>query len=218
MRRSHRFKVERESPRFRTCGCAVTETLTYPCAQLKFRHIDSTFTRDSCQQVADALHCLLSEVDRVLVRIGVRYSVSDGTLLALKRDGEFILWDDDADARVHDDDWHKMKEYARTLKRVKDYEHPEGDAYRDGRLLWDFRLGRGDADVQVTCDSSFGNEVRACGRAGVRAGACGRAGACVRRGVSHAKVRPCERRHRLAADSARRPTALLAACRSTWTW
>jgi hypothetical protein len=106
-------------------------------------------TPETKRLVSKALKCVLGGVDKLFARLRIRYSVSDGTLLGLQRNGKFIPWDDDADARVNSKDWKKLKKYAKTLSQTSD------GMYTDGTLLWDGRLGTGAPDVQVTCGQSF---------------------------------------------------------------
>jgi phosphorylcholine metabolism protein LicD len=107
-----------------------------------YAHLPLSITPINQKLVFESLRCVLGNVDSAFAKWGVRYSISDGTLLGWKRNRKFIPWDDDADARVHADDWSKLKQYAHTLRQVD-------GGYTDGTLLWDRRLGTGAPDVQV---------------------------------------------------------------------
>ncbi len=50
---------------------------------------------------------LLNDVHNLFVKGGVRYIISDGTLLGAYRSGKFIEGDDDIDLRVDEYDWEK---------------------------------------------------------------------------------------------------------------
>ena len=117
---------------------------------LRYSHLGLPLTPSNMKRVHQSLRCVLKGVDEAFAKTKIRYSVSDGTLLGLKRNGKFILWDDDADARVHDDDWNKLKAYSQSIENTS-------DGYRDGELLWDHRLGTDSLDVQVTCEKPFKN-------------------------------------------------------------
>lgn len=114
-----------------------------------YGHLERVITSEAREFVLKQLRCVISSVDAAFMAAGIRYSVSDGTLLGMQRNGQFIPWDDDADARVDPSDWWKLKKYAAGLKRTQD------GMYLDGPLLWDARLGTGAPDVQVTCGKSF---------------------------------------------------------------
>jgi hypothetical protein len=109
-----------------------------------YAHVPLSFTPENQKVVFQSLRCVLTNVDHAFTARHIRYSISDGTLLGYKRNGKMIPWDDDADARVHADDWHKLRTYSLGLKRVV-------GGYTDGTLLWDKRLGTGAPDVQVSC-------------------------------------------------------------------
>ena len=67
------------------------------------------------------------EINEILNRCGIKFYLSEGTLLGAIRDGDFIAWDHDLDLRVTTTDWKSSmrKEFERSGFRYKNSMCPE---------------------------------------------------------------------------------------------
>ena len=70
---------------------------------------------------------ITKEVTDVYNALGIRYCLSHGTVLGVRRDGDAIPWDDDADLAVFTADKPKFTEARARLTALGFYVPPEGD-------------------------------------------------------------------------------------------
>ncbi len=75
-----------------------------------YQHCNLVVNKNNKEKVINCLKELMSDVHNLLVQSGVRYVISDGTLLGAYREGDFIDGDDDLDIRVDKYDWDKCVE------------------------------------------------------------------------------------------------------------
>ena len=104
-----------------------------------FQHTLLPRTPENTRLVRTKMTALLNDTSRLLDAHSIRWTVSDGTLIGLERDGDFVPWDDDVDARVHPDDWHKLADIgARNLSAGRDYEKHGVGGWRLGYSTTDW--------------------------------------------------------------------------------
>lgn len=72
----------------------------------------NTLDQEQLEKAKKIMIEILTEVDRICVKYGIQYYLSDGTLLGAIRHGGFIPWDDDLDISMLRKDYNKFLEVA----------------------------------------------------------------------------------------------------------
>lgn len=72
----------------------------------------NTLDQKQLEKAKNIMIEILTEVDRICVKYGIEYYLSDGTLLGAIRHGGFIPWDDDLDISMLRKDYNKFLEVA----------------------------------------------------------------------------------------------------------
>lgn len=67
------------------------------------------------------------EVTDLFNELGIKYCLSHGTILGVRRDGDTIPWDDDVDLAIFSDDRPKLPEARKRLRELGFYVPDEGD-------------------------------------------------------------------------------------------
>ena len=92
-------------------------------------------TKEQLRQLQMIQLELLTEVDRICKKCGIRYNIIAGTLLGAVRHGGYIPWDDDADVALLRSEYEKFRSACKTeLDKTKYYfqDHRNTKGYRWG--------------------------------------------------------------------------------------